>query len=57
MCKTIIQSAKEQCEFVNEAVSNLVVNRCARKVKEKPYLCSTLLVVKNSTGKQRLVLN
>ena len=50
-------SAKEHREFVNVAVNNLVVNRCARKVKEKPYLCNPLLVVKSYTGKLRLVLN
>ena len=43
-------SALEHCEFVNEAVSNLVTNHCAIKVSEKPHLCSPLLVVKNSSG-------
>ena len=30
---------------------------CYIEVSKKPYLCSPLLVVKNSTGKLRLVLN
>ena len=50
-------STREYSDFVTEAVSNLVAKRCARQVKEQPYLCNPLLVVKNSTSKLRLVLN
>ena len=50
-------STREYGDFVTEAVSNLVANRCARQVNKQPYLCNPLLVVKNSTGKLRLVLN
>ena len=32
-------------------------NRCAARVTEKPYICSPLSVVSNSTGKLHLVLN
>lgn len=45
------ESTVEHCEFVDEAVSNLITNCCAIKVDEKPYLCSPLLVVKNPAGK------
>ena len=40
--------------FVDEALTNLLKNRCIVQVKEKP---SPLSVVSNSTGKLRLVLN
>ena len=43
--------------FVDEAVQNLVSNRCVVRVHEKPYMCNPLSVVSNSTGKLRLVLN
>ena len=51
------RAAMQHCVFVNEAVNKLVANRCAIEVNKKPYLCSLLLVVKNPSGKLRLVLN
>ena len=50
-------SAFLQQQFVDDAVADLLKNRCAEQVNEKPYICSPLLVVSNSTGKLRLVLN
>ena len=43
--------------FVEEAVENLVNNRCVLRVSERPHVCSPLSVVCNSAGKLRLVLN
>ena len=42
---------------MDEAVQNLVSNRCVVRVNEKPYMCNPLSVLSNSTGKLRLVLN
>ena len=50
-------SALESAEFVTSALSELLVNRCIRKVNDKPRICSPLSVVRNSEGKERLVLN
>ena len=50
-------SALSHHSFVTEAVSQLLINRCVRKVDEKPYVCSPLSVVQNAEGKLRLVLN
>ena len=44
-------------EFVNEAIENLVKNRCVALVNDRPYVCTPLSVVSNSSGKLRLVLN
>ena len=43
--------------FVEDAVLNLLNNRCVAQVSEKPHVCSPLSVVSNSSGKLRLVLN
>ena len=43
--------------FVNEAITELLANRCVKWVIEKPYICSPLTVVENAEGKLRLVLN
>ena len=43
--------------FVTEAVTELLANRCVKRVTEKPYICSPLSVVANAEGKLRLVLN
>ena len=43
--------------FVEEAVENLVNNRCVLRVSKRPHVCSPLSVVCNSVGKLRLVLN
>ena len=50
-------SAVSHIQFVNEEIENLVKNRCAVLVNDRPYICSPLSVVSNSSGKLRLVLN
>ena len=44
-------------EFVDDALQNLMSNRCIMRVEAKPEVCSPLSVVANSQGKLRLVLN
>lgn len=44
-------------EFVTGAIAELLVNRCVKRVTEKPFICSPLSLVENSKGKLRLVLN
>ena len=51
------RSAELHHTFADEAVRSLVLNRCAVRVREKPYLCNPLSVVSNATGKLHLVLN
>ena len=51
------KSALESAEFVTSTLSELLVNRCIHKVSDKPRICSPLSVVRNSEGKERLVLN
>ena len=51
------KSALDSAEFVTSAIKELLVNRCICKVTNKPRVCSPLLVVRNSEGKERLVLN
>lgn len=51
------KSTETHQKFVDEAVLSLLTNRCIRRVEAEPWLCSPLLVVSNSTGKLRLVLN
>ena len=48
------RSSLEHEGFVTEAVQELMANQCAKKVREKPVVCSPLSVVKDSKGKQRL---
>ena len=43
--------------FVEDAVQNLVKNRCVVRVSERPHVCSPLSVVSNSMGNLCLVLN
>ena len=43
--------------FVEDAIQNLVKNRCVVRVSERPHVCSPLSVVSNSMGKFHLVLN
>ena len=43
--------------FVDEAVHNLLDNRCSLRVDDKPLNFSLLSVVSNSTWELRLVLN
>ena len=51
------KSALESAEFVSSTSSELLVNRCIHKVSDKPWVCSPLSVVRNSEGKEHLVLN
>ena len=51
------KSALINSEFVTKAITELEENRCIRKVKERPQVCSPLSVVANSKGKKRLVLD
>ena len=37
--------------FVNEAIAELLANRCVKQVIEKPYIYSPLTVVENAEGK------
>lgn len=50
-------SAIANREFVTQAISELVQNRCVVKVSTQPHVCSPLSVVSNTMGKQRLVIN
>jgi len=43
-------------EFINNAVQELISNRCVMTGEAKPELCSPLSVVANSQGKLNLVL-
>ena len=56
-CQPNHKSTMVHQSFVVDAVENLVKNRCALKVSERPHVCSPLSVVSNSVGKLRLVLN
>ena len=50
-------SALANREFVTQAISELVQNRCVVEVATQPHVCSPLSVVSNSGNKQRLVIN
>ena len=50
-------SALANREFVTQAISELVQNRCVVEVASQPHVCSPLSVVSNSGNKQRLVIN
>ena len=50
-------SALANKEFVTQAISELVQNRCVVEVTSQPHVCSPLSVVSNSGNKQRLVIN
>ena len=50
-------SALANKEFITQAISEMVQNRCVVKVANQPHVCSPLSVVSNSVGKQRLVIN
>ena len=51
------QSAIVNADFVQQSVSELMMNRCVKQVLEVPYICSPLSVVESSSGKKRLVIN
>jgi len=55
-CRQNHNSTEVHKVFVDEAVHDLLDNRCVRRVDEKPIVCSPLSVVSNSAGKLRLVL-
>ena len=42
---------------MDDAVENLVKNRCVLRVSKRPQVCNPLSIVSNSVGKLRLVLN
>ena len=51
------KSAFANSQFDNEAVAELLQNRCVQIVMQNPHICSPLSVISNSAGKLRLVLN
>ena len=50
-------SALAKKEFVTQAISEFVQNRCVVQVPSQPHVCSPLSMVSNSENKQRLVIN
>ena len=56
-CQPNHKSAMVHQSFVEDAMENLVKNRCTLRVSGRPHICSPLSVVSNSVGKLRLVLN
>ena len=51
------KSALQNKEFVNQAVSDLINNRCVVIIENVPPVCSPLSVVINDSGKKRLVID
>ena len=51
------RSAQQNKEFVTEAVSDLIIKQCIKKVKNVPHVCSPLSVVISNSGKKRLVID
>ena len=51
------ESTFENVQFVTDAVAELLDAHCIDKTHALPHICSPLLVVKNSSGKKRLVIN
>ena len=51
------KSALQDKEFVTQAISDLIHNRCVAKVEDAPLVCSPLSVVVNDSGKKRLVID
>ena len=49
--------AQQNKEFVTEAVSDLLKNRCIREVRDIPHVCSPLSVVMSNSHKKRLVID
>ena len=50
-------SARSHCEFVNEAVNELMGQRCIEEIIEKPFIINPLTVTVQSSGKKRLILD
>ena len=44
-------------KFVTETITQLLANRCIKKVDQRPHICSPLSVVKNANKKLHLVVN
>ena len=51
------KSALENTDFVSSTLTDLENNRCILEVDSIPHICSPLSVVKNSSGKKRLVID
>ena len=52
------KSALQNKEFVNQAISDLINNRCVVRIENTPPpICSPLSVVVNNSGKKRLVID
>ena len=51
------RSAQQNKEFVTDAVSDLLKNRCIWEVKGVPYVCSPLSVVISNSQKKQLVID
>ena len=51
------KSALTHSVFVDESVADLLDKGCVKVVHRTPHVCSPLLVVVNSSGKKRLVIN
>ena len=49
--------AQQNKEFVTEAVSDLLKNRCIREVRDIPHVCSPLSVVMSNSHKKQLVID
>ena len=56
-CQPNPKSTMVHQSFVEDVIKNLVKNRCALRVRERPHICSPLSVVSNSMGKFHLVFN
>ena len=50
-------SARNHFEFVNEAVNDLLGQRCIEEITEKPFIINPLTVTVQSSGKKRLILD
>ena len=50
-------SAITHHRFVSNSITELLANRCIVNITQQPHICSPLLVVTNTEGKLRLVLN
>ena len=51
------QSARDNTQFVTEAVLELLEKGCIKECSQKPHGCHPLAVVSSASGKLRLVLN
>ena len=51
------KSARDEQDFVSQAISELEKNRCVQKSETVPVVCSPLSVVVSSGGKKRFVID